>query len=382
MEEFYVQNITNQAEYDPDGDITLFILHNGAWFHVHYVAKNLADSHAILEQHREDNAILCEKDGREGRSLEVAIRLRRPFEELMRRLAPGPLTESMKSLHSYLYPPSFILEAAVSEDHIQPRLKTPLSRQHFVRPGQYMGLIQPHLSSFASEVSVYSSRQAQVMAHTSSMVPSVVNVDSVTYFFKPWIRHRAYHELRSHGKILEASEETPALLQDAYICRLHGLVIDHSNDVLQHYHLDSDEEEVDDDDSPHGTLVGLLLTYIENKGTMEDLAPWTDCTNEERARWLEQIRSSVRCLHAAGVVWGDAKPLNVLIGKDGNAYLIDFGGSYTQGWVDKDKMETVEGDLQGVKKIEEWLLRWSERPVSRGMPEEELSASAASPDLI
>ncbi|KAK2668010.1 hypothetical protein RAB80_017201 [Fusarium oxysporum f. sp. vasinfectum] len=57
--------------------------------------------------------------------------------------------------------------------------------------------------------------------------------------------------------------------------------------------------------------------------------------------------SFVHWLHEEGIVWGDAKPDNVLIDKDENAWIIDFGGSYTPGWVDEDKAETFEGDYQG-----------------------------------
>jgi hypothetical protein len=47
------------------------------------------------------------------------------------------------------------------------------------------------------------------------------------------------------------------------------------------------------------------------------------------------------------------KPENVLVDKEGNTCLIDFGGSFTLGWVDEDKQETVEGDRQGVQRIYE-----------------------------
>ncbi|KAK4096879.1 hypothetical protein N658DRAFT_435169, partial [Parathielavia hyrcaniae] len=40
-------------------------------------------------------------------------------------------------------------------------------------------------------------------------------------------------------------------------------------------------------------------------------------------------------------------------------------GSYTPGWVDEDKRETVEGDRQGVQRIDDWLAKWSRRPVTR-----------------
>lgn len=71
------------------------------------------------------------------------------------------------------------------------------------------------------------------------------------------------------------------------------------------------------------------------------------------------------CLHEAGVAWGDAKPENVLIDVEGDAWLVDFGGSYTPGWADEDKRETMEGDRQDVQRIDDWLAKWFRKPVSR-----------------
>jgi len=46
-----------------------------------------------------------------------------------------------------------------------------------------------------------------------------------------------------------------------------------------------------------------------------------------RKKWAGQIRSIVQQLHDIGVVWGDAKPGNILIGKKDNAWIIDLEGA-------------------------------------------------------
>lgn len=77
-------------------------------------------------------------------------------------------------------------------------------------------------------------------------------------------------------------------------------------------------------------------------------------------QWVEQITLVVTWLHEAGIVWGDAKPDNVLIDASKDAWIIDFGGGYTEGWVDPDLAGTEEGDNQGLYRIVEFLQKSAE----------------------
>ncbi|ERF73241.1 hypothetical protein EPUS_08792 [Endocarpon pusillum Z07020] len=74
-----------------------------------------------------------------------------------------------------------------------------------------------------------------------------------------------------------------------------------------------------------------------------------------RKKWARQIRSIVQQLHDIGVVWGDAKPGNILIDKKDDAWIVDFGGSWTEGWVDPELAESMKVDLQALKRIIEFL---------------------------
>ncbi|AEO67357.1 uncharacterized protein THITE_2129274 [Thermothielavioides terrestris NRRL 8126] len=138
-------------------------------------------------------------------------------------------------------------------------------------------------------------------------------------------------ELEAHLRILQSS-----LAHDVRIARLRGVVA------------------VDEDTK----ILGLLLTYINHRRENDGLL-FEDCLLHTpiplRQRWARQIQETVAQLHSAGLVWGDAKAENVIIDKNNDAWLIDFGGGYTEGWVDKDKAGTAEGDLQGVAKIVEHL---------------------------
>lgn len=106
-----------------------------------------------------------------------------------------------------------------------------------------------------------------------------------------------------------------------------------------------------------GRIVGLLLSYIESKDNKTLLCMGKDPQYVSMGqKWLRQITQSTEGLHMCGAVWGDAKPDNVLIDTQFDAYLIDLNGGYTRGWVDQELAYTAEGDLQGLQRISEFLL--------------------------
>ena len=71
---------------------------------------------------------------------------------------------------------------------------------------------------------------------------------------------------------------------------------------------------------------------------------------------MKQISETIVKLHEIGIVWGDGKADNVLINKTtDDAWLINFGGVYTNGWVDEELIETVEGDGQAIARLREFL---------------------------
>ncbi|UPK91432.1 hypothetical protein LCI18_002367 [Fusarium solani-melongenae] len=74
-----------------------------------------------------------------------------------------------------------------------------------------------------------------------------------------------------------------------------------------------------------------------------------------REKWAAQLRDIITQLHNAGIVWGDAKPDNVLIDSNQDAWIVDFGGGYTEGWVPKTLAGTVEGDTVALEKMIEFI---------------------------
>jgi serine/threonine protein kinase len=163
----------------------------------------------------------------------------------------------------------------------------------------------------------------------------------------------ATREMENYKRITMAD-----LASDIRISRLHGLV------------MDDDER-----------LLGLLLTYIDCGYTTLSCAAHGDAPALLKHKWASQITETLASLHKAGLVWSDAKPDNVLIernqsghGEDGEfdevggeAWIIDFGGGYTHGFIDSEKAKAVEGDLQGLANILEYV--FNEEDICQDLPQ-------------
>lgn len=107
-----------------------------------------------------------------------------------------------------------------------------------------------------------------------------------------------------------------------------------------------------------GVIVGFVREWIPYGLSIRDLHDSTEGKNRAqnpprdlRKKWAGQITETIRFLHSIGVVWGDAKPSNVIVNLQNDAYLVDFGGGWSDGWVDENLQETVQGDEQGVGRI-------------------------------
>ncbi|KAL5400321.1 hypothetical protein PMIN03_012470 [Paraphaeosphaeria minitans] len=164
--------------------------------------------------------------------------------------------------------------------------------------------------------------------------PSRVQVKGEDCFFKhilPGDVRRTAREISTYAKIADAKLE-----RDAHIPRLVGLITDVSS----------------------SRLIGLLISYIECDPRKALSCRGVPADNESLCNeFIRQVSHSVEVLHAHDIVWGDAKADNVLVDVHNNAWLIDFGGSFTQGWVDEELKETKPGDLQGLQRIENFLLQ-------------------------
>ncbi|KAH0390583.1 hypothetical protein KCU89_g15438, partial [Aureobasidium melanogenum] len=97
-------------------------------------------------------------------------------------------------------------------------------------------------------------------------------------------------------------------------------------------------------------IMGFLQTHIEGAEPLTHLLD-SDVPQSKRDRWASESERMVNLLHQHDLIWGDAKADNFMVDKDDKLWIIDFGGSYTEGWIDPNLNETVEGDDMGTRKI-------------------------------
>ncbi|TPX12507.1 uncharacterized protein E0L32_000684 [Thyridium curvatum] len=108
-----------------------------------------------------------------------------------------------------------------------------------------------------------------------------------------------------------------------------------------------------------GRIIGILerlVPDVPELSSLADVETPASIDHTRRKKWASQVEETVRLLHQLGLTWGDGKASNVLIDRDtDDAWVVDFGGGWTDGWVERELSGTVEGDEMALRKIVEWL---------------------------
>lgn len=182
-----------------------------------------------------------------------------------------------------------------------------------------------------SEVEVLPPNEQRDCQYTDD--PSLVRVSGLTLFFKKMdddAEDLIRKEVNKYERIKAAG-----FASDVRTSRLQGIV---------------------EDDSER--IVGLLYDDLGDTMPLD----YEEVMSQEtplsmRKKWASQIQHTVEMLHKAGVIWGDAKAGNILVDGHGrgDAWVVDFGGGFTKGWVDREKSDTMEGDLKGLANIQSFL---------------------------
>ncbi|KAJ6443272.1 hypothetical protein O9K51_04451 [Purpureocillium lavendulum] len=241
-----------------------------------------------------------------------------------------PIEEGHHSfLHEYLFPATvtFTLRAnsgKLTAVPFQSSLKESQSR---------FGVVLPDETSAAwpcfhpCEVQL-SPQRSLALGPPPSQTPNKVVLKDGTVAFVKLVRRGDKRILLRELEIYTKIRAAP-LDDTLHISRLQGLVRD-----------------------GNGAIYGLLLTYVDcGRATLACAASKPNTPTILRQKWASQIQDTVNQLHSAGIVWGDAKPENVLIDKYQDAWVVDFGGGYTDGWVPRALAGTEEGDMVALEKM-------------------------------
>jgi serine/threonine protein kinase len=98
------------------------------------------------------------------------------------------------------------------------------------------------------------------------------------------------------------------------------------------------------------SIMGFLMTLIPSATPLTHKLD-SSIPQKKRDKWANECAKIVKILHDHDFIWGDAKADNFMVDGEENLWIIDFGGSYTEGWVDPELKETEEGDDMGLRKI-------------------------------
>lgn len=173
----------------------------------------------------------------------------------------------------------------------------------------------------------HSPGDARAFARNKQMVRLLGNVFFVK-LLRPGDERSAERELRAYMSM----KDIPIGPEERFL-QLHGLVTDGL---------------VTDDG---GLILGLLLSYIDCEAKTLACAVRSGPSGDLRRKWGDQLSLALRLLNASYIFWGDVKPENVLIDGRDDAWIVDFGGGYTEGWVDENQAGTAAGDAQGLANL-------------------------------
>ena len=256
-----------------------------------------------------------------------------PCLPLFETIAPAPKQNLKITLHDFLYPEVFYYSLRVVDGELTP-VQSEGRGAGMVAPGLKLddSVFSPAWPSFLpTEIEICITNPEDAIFASPNKV--LINGKAICFFklYQPGDTNMALRELENYKRITESN-----LDPDVRICRLLSIIKDDENQ-----------------------LIGLLLTYIECDFLTLACAVEPDTPASTKQKWVDQVTGTLTQLHKAGIVWGDAKPDNILIDKNDDAWIIDFGGGYTRGFVEREKAGTIEGDLQGLEKIVEYV--FSER---------------------
>lgn len=252
----------------------------------------------------------------------------RPFLPLMEKLAPRPGDAAIITLQHFFSGESFEANLEAFDDTLLPGVIHAVDEME--------DLVDDAGIRWKTTCPIFQAREVEVLSDDPTHIlidePTRVRIQGKELFFKAFMDPDdsiGAHEVQTLEKILKAGFD-PRKVRTS---RLYGIVKDNKSHVI-----------------------GLLLHNIQVDDTLFDKVIDTKSLGTDvKDKWKKQVTGTVEALHGAGIIWGDAKASNVLVDIAGDAWVVDFGGGHTEGWVDHDKAGTIEGDLQGLRAIIDFI---------------------------
>jgi hypothetical protein len=220
------------------------------------------------------------------------------------------------------------------EEHVEPVLVDDYSHlqgrvddllPHLCLPKKLRELSIPWVAG--SEVTVLAEHDDPPPVHPSLVRATLPDREQQTYFFKP----------------VDPTQPQPPKREIELLHRIH------SKGLAKEFLVPRIEALVGWKNSKTEAM-GYLLSVIDDPVPLTKLLD-SEVDESKRQRWAKETEKVIKILHENGIVWGDAKADNFLVDKENKLWIIDFGGSYTEGWVDSELNETVEGDDMALEKI-------------------------------
>lgn len=263
--------------------------------------------------------------------------------DIIKEYAPSDRAPEPSSIHDWYHGPTYFYELVVQEGRLTPRLleesedldtRIEALVPRLKMPQYIQKIAVPWIN--AHDLSVQSEVSFPEPAHPGK----VTDKNGATFFFKPVVPDQPGPTKREIA-VLQKIEK---LGLDIKVPRLLGFV-----------GVEGSRTEA----------MGFLLSHIERPVPLTEVLA-SSVPEWKREEWSKKSKRYVDTLHEHGIIWGDAKADNFIVDKEDELWIIDFGGSYTEGWIDAEISDTKEGDDQGLEKVQDVLLHPEDERLQHG----------------
>ncbi|KAJ4012279.1 hypothetical protein NW752_007952 [Fusarium irregulare] len=249
-----------------------------------------------------------------------------PLLPIFRQL-PTPDQTAIRTLDDFFNPETFVYTLQMISDQRVPQLDKDAEYRSPFGVSVPDELCASWKSFDPADVRIWDENLVGPPSHTPHRVPLSDGTVAFLKLVRCGDRRSLENELATYGKLDRAQ-----LDRNLKISRLYGILR-----------------------GKNGVILGLLLTFVDCERVTLSCATKPGAKVTLREKWATQIQDAVGRLHDAGIFWGDAKSDNVLVDINEDVWIVDFGGEYTEWWVPKTLVGTMEGDSIALERILEYV---------------------------